>query len=164
MMKSSAAGLKTIALFEAMKGVIVLLAAAGVISLVHEHAQAFAEDIVRQFHLNPASRYPRIFVDVIASLSSVRLWLLAVGASFYSTLRFVEAYGLWNERAWGEWVGVISGAFYLPIEIYELTRGVTPVRLILLLTNLLIVAYLARTLYRNRQELARRAPLSNSYG
>jgi uncharacterized membrane protein (DUF2068 family) len=163
MTKSSAAGLKTIAIFEALKGVIVLLAAAGVISLVHKDAQAFVDEIVRQFHLNPASRYPRIFLDVIASLSNFRLWLLAAGASLYATLRFTEAYGLWHERAWGEWVGVISGSLYLPIEIYELMLGVTPIRLILLATNLLIVAFLGRTLYRNRQELARRAPLSN-YG
>src|SRR5262249_19875869 len=109
------------------------------------------EEIVRQFHLNPASRYPRIFLDAIASLNSTRLWLLAAGASLYATIRFTEAYGLWHERAWAEWLGVVSGSLYLPIEIYELLIGFTTVKFVLLLINVVIVGYLGRTLYRNRQ-------------
>lgn len=150
-MKSATAGLKTIALFEALKGALVLLAAAGLISLIHENAQALAEEAVRQFHFNPASRYPRIFLDAVAALSSTRLWLLAAGASSYASLRFVEAYGLWHERTWAEWFGVVSGSLYLPIEIYELMLGVTPVKIVLFATNVLIVVFLGRTLYRNRQ-------------
>src|SRR5262245_24506344 len=119
-MKPQTAGLKTIAIVEALKGAVVLLAAAGVVSLVHENAQEVFEEIVRQFHLNPASHYPRIFLDAINSLSSTRLWILAAGASLYSMIRFIEAYGLWHERTWAEWLGVVSGGLYLPIEIYEL--------------------------------------------
>jgi len=152
-MKSGTAGLKTIAMVEALKGAVVLLAAAGVISLVHEHAQYVAEEIVRHFHLNPASRYPRIFLDALASLNSTRLWFFAGGASLYSSVRFLEAYGLWHERAWAEWLGVISGALYVPLEIYELFRGVTVIKLVLFLTNLAIVVYLGRTLQRNRQRV-----------
>jgi uncharacterized membrane protein (DUF2068 family) len=150
-MNSSTAGLKSIAIVEALKGVVVLLAAAGAVSLVHENAQVIADEIVRQFHLNPASRYPRIFLDAISSLNSTKMWLLAAGAFFYSSMRFIEAYGLWHERTWAEWFGVISGAIYLPLEIYELFRGVTVVKLLLLGTNLLVVGILARAIQRNRQ-------------
>jgi uncharacterized membrane protein (DUF2068 family) len=152
-MKSVTAGLKTIATVEALKGAVVLLAAAGVISLVHENAQVLAEEIVRHFHLNPASRYPRIFLDALASLNSTRLWFLAAGASLYAAVRFLEAYGLWHERAWAEWLGVISGALYVPLEIYELILGVTLIKLILFITNMVIVVFLGRTLQRNRQRL-----------
>lgn len=152
-MKTETAGLKTIATIEALKGAVVLLAAAGVVSLVHENAQFVVEEIVRHFHLNPASRYPRIFLDALASLSSTRLWILAAGASLYATVRFLEAYGLWHERAWAEWLGVISGALYVPLEIYELFRGVTVIKLVLFITNMVIVLFLGRTLQRNRQRV-----------
>jgi hypothetical protein len=66
-MNTNTAALKTVAVFEALKGSAVLLAAIGVVSLVHEDAQAVIEDIVRNFHLNPASRYPRILLDAINS-------------------------------------------------------------------------------------------------
>jgi uncharacterized membrane protein (DUF2068 family) len=150
-MNSSTTGLKSIAIVEALKGVVVLLAAAGAVSLVHENAQVIADEIVRQFHLNPASRYPRIFLDAISSLNSTKMWLLAAGAFLYSGIRFIEAYGLWHERTWAEWFGVISGALYLPLEIYELFRGVTVIKLLLLGTNLLVVGILARAIQRNRQ-------------
>ena len=150
-MKSSTTGLKTIAIVEALKGVVVLLAAAGVVSLVHENAQVIADEIVRHFHLNPASHYPRILLDAVRSLNSSKLWMLAMGAFLYSGIRFIEAYGLWRERAWAEWFGVISGAIYLPVEIYELFRGFSVIKLALLATNLLVVVILARAIQRNRQ-------------
>ncbi len=148
--KGYTVGLKTVAIFEALKGSIVLLAAAGMISLVHEGAQAVAEEIVLQFHLNPASRYPHIFLDAVASLSSGKLWLLAAGACCYAALRFLEAFGLWRERAWAEWLGAVSGSFYVPIEVYELMHGISVVKISLLIINIGIVAFLGRTIYRNR--------------
>jgi uncharacterized membrane protein (DUF2068 family) len=149
--KEDRTGLKTIAILEALKGSVVVLAAAGLISLVHKDAQAAAEEIVRQFHLNPASRYPHIFVDAIASLSSSKLWLLAAGAFLYAAIRFAEAFGLWHERPWAEWLGAVSGGLYIPVEIYELTRGVSVLKLALLLINVGIVAFLTRTIYRTSE-------------
>ena len=139
-----------IAIFEALKGSIILLAAGGLISLVHNDAQAAAEEIVENFHLNPASRYPHIFLDVVGSLSNAKLWLLAAGALLYAGIRFAEAYGLWHERTWAEWLGAVSGSLYVPIEIYELTRGISVLKASFLLVNLGIVAFLGRAIYRNR--------------
>ena len=150
--RADRAGLETIAIFEALKGSIVLFAAAGLISLVHRDAQEAAEEIVRQFHLNPASRYPHIFLDAAASLSSGKLWLLAAGASVYAAIRFSEAYGLWHERRWAEWLGAVSGSIYVPIEVYELTRGVSAVKVSLLVINVGIVAFLGKTIYRGEAE------------
>ena len=147
--KTDRAGLKTIAIFEALKGSVILLAAAGLISLVHKDAQAAAEEIVRHFHLNPASRYPHIFLDAAASLSSGKLWFLAAGALLYSAIRFAESYGLWHERAWAEWLGAVSGSLYVPIEIYELMRGVSGLKVALLVLNVAIVAFLGRAIYRS---------------
>jgi len=146
--KADRDGLQSIAIFEALKGSIILLAAAGLISLVHKDAQAAAEEIVRQFHLNPASHYPRIFLDAAASLSSAKLWLLAGGAFLYAAIRFAEAYGLWHERAWAEWLGAVSGTLYVPIEVYELTRGISVLKVSLLVVNIGIVAFLGRAIYR----------------
>lgn len=53
-------GLKSIAMFEAAKGALVILAGIGLVALLHRDAQALAEAIVSRFHINPASRYPTI--------------------------------------------------------------------------------------------------------
>ncbi|MCZ7627424.1 MAG: DUF2127 domain-containing protein [Candidatus Methylomirabilis sp.] len=57
----SSGTLRTVALLEAAKGLLVLVAGIGVLSFVHHDAQWVAERLVGHLHLNPASRYPRIF-------------------------------------------------------------------------------------------------------
>jgi uncharacterized membrane protein (DUF2068 family) len=75
-------------------------------------------------------------------LEDVNLVLVALGAGVYVVLRFIEAYGLWVGRAWAEWLALISGAIYLPLEIVELFRRVTPIRLGIFVINVSIVVYM----------------------
>lgn len=143
--------LRAIALLEAAKGALVIVAGFGLLALVHRDLQAIAEEIIRHSHLNPASRIPRIFLEAAAAATDGRLRLLALGALAYSSLRFVEAWGLWRARPWAEWLGIASGALYLPIEIYELFLSVTPVKVGTFLANLIIVSVLARARLRARR-------------
>lgn len=153
-MKSApgAAGVRAVAVFEAAKGLLVLVAGFGLASLVHRDAQHAAETVVRHLHLNPARHYPRVFIQAAGRVSSSRLWMLAGGAFAYSLVRFVEAYGLWRLRPWAEWFAIVSGGLYLPVEAYELARHPTPLKAAILLGNLAVVAYL---LYVRRKAHAR---------
>ena len=63
-------------------------------------------------------------------------------AALYSSLRFVEAYGLWWKRAWAEWIAFASGTIYLPFEINEMFRRLTVFRVGLFVVNLAIVIYM----------------------
>ncbi len=109
---------------------------------MHRDVQAFAERLVAHLHLNPASRYPRIFLHVASQASPGRLRWLALGAFVYSVVRFVEAGGLWRERRWAEWLGAATGAVYLPFEATALIRRPGPEPLIALVLNLGIVVFL----------------------
>jgi len=144
-------GLRAVALFEAAKGMLVLLAGDGVFALFHHDAQHVAAQLVRHFHLNPASYYPRLFIHVAEQATPPHLLLLAVGAALYAAVRFLEAYGLWCERTWAGWFAVINGAIYIPFEIWELTRHVTGLATTALIVNVLIVAYMTTTLRRRPQ-------------
>src|SRR5437016_1234096 len=117
--------MRFVATLEASKGVLVLTAGFGLLTMVHQNAQMIAEEIVRHFHLNPASQYPRIFLDAASGVTKSNLWLLVFGAGAYALARFVEAYGLWHERRWAQWFATASATIYVPIEIYELLRSVT---------------------------------------
>ena len=145
-------GLRVVATVEAAKGLLVLTVGAGLFSLVHRDVQAIAEHIVRAFHLNPASRTPRVFLEFAANLTSSRLQLLALGAAAYASLHLVEAWGLWRGMRWAEWLGVVAGGLYIPFELYELTKSVTWPRLVVLVINLAIVAYLVSVLWRARRK------------
>src|SRR4051794_14108963 len=101
-------GIRAIAGFEAFKGIVVLVAGFGLLSLLHRDLEAIAERLVRLSHLNPARHYPRIFIEAASRTSDARLKTLAALALLYSTIRFIEAYGLWRTRVWAEWFAIIS--------------------------------------------------------
>jgi len=146
-------GLRAVAVYEAAKAALVLLAGFGVLSLMHRDLQAVAEQLVAHLHLNPAKGYPRIFLEAAANVTNARLWLLAGFALVYAIVRGVEAYGLWWGKRWAEWVAVVSGALYIPAELYELARGVTWIKLLLLCVNVCIVAYMIYVLQRVKRKL-----------
>lgn len=143
-------GVRAIALFEAAKGLLVLGAGFGLLSLVHSNLQAAGEMLVGHFHLNPASRYPHIFMQLLGNISSRELWGIAGYAFAYATLRLVEAYGLWGCRKWAEWLAVGSGGLYVPVEVYELFHGASWIKAGTLSLNLAIVGYMAYALNQNQ--------------
>lgn len=144
-------GLRIVALFEAMKGTVVLLAGFGVLLSVDHGAEPIGDALVRHLHLNPAKAVPRIFLELMNNVSDRQLQALAAGALAYAVLRLAEAVGLWRARAWAEWLSAVSGAIYVPFELYELARGVTPLRVVMLLANLAVVVYMLRALWLARR-------------
>jgi uncharacterized membrane protein (DUF2068 family) len=145
------AQLRLVALFEFAKGALALAAAAGLLAFVHRDIRRVIGELLPHLHLDPARRIPGVFLLLADRLESMDLWLLAIGAALYAAVRFAEAYGLWLDREWAEWLGAVSGAIYVPLELYSLTKGVTPLKLATLGINLLVVAVLSDALWRRRR-------------
>lgn len=141
-------GLRAVAMLEAAKGAAVLLAGLGLFSLIHHNVQELAEAIVRHAHLNPASHRPRIFLELAAKINDARLWQLAMGAIAYASVRFIEAYGLWRERRWGEWFAAASGSIYLPFELKEMLTRPSWLTASMLAINLAVVLFMLYSLHR----------------
>lgn len=150
--------LRAVATVEFVKGLIVLLAGFGVLSLVHRDAWDVAESFLEWLNISPDTRYAQVFLDLADQVTDTKLWIVAFAAVAYSTLRFVEAFGLWKERAWAEWLALVSGGVYLPFEIYELARRPDWIRLVIFAVNLAVVSYMV---YLRVQARAR---MENSYG
>ncbi len=132
-----------------------LIAAVGLLRVMNRDVESVAVQVIEALHLNPARKIPNIFIHAASKFNNVHLWQVAILAFSYAVLRLVEAYGLWRERAWAEWLALISGGIYLPMEIYELGKGVTWVRALTLLTNVGILIYMGWTLKkRQKQRLA----------
>ena len=74
---------------------------------------------------------------------SIRYLYLA-GAAFaaYAALEGVEAIGLWLGRRWAEYLTFVSTVVLVPLEIRELTKSVTALKVLTLVINLAIVVYL----------------------
>ena len=150
--------LRAVASVEFIKGLVVLLAGFGVLSLVHKDAWDEAERFLEWLHISPETHYAQVFLNLADQVTDAKLWVVAIAALAYSTLRFFEAYGLWRERAWAEWLALISGAIYLPFEIFELARRPDWVPLVIFLVNLAVVLYMAFLRWQARLRM------ENSYG
>ncbi|MFI5335479.1 MAG: DUF2127 domain-containing protein [Opitutales bacterium] len=144
-------GLRAVASFEAFKGAIVLIAGFGLLTFIGRDAQRLAEEFVHRTHLNPAHRYPQIFLRAMAHVTDAHLWLLAGLAALYALIRFIEAYGLWRARRWAEWFAALSGSVYVPIEIYEVILRASWVRVTVLTVNVAIVGYMVWLLTESRR-------------
>lgn len=119
-----------------------LAAAFGLLTLLHKDAYEVADHLVRTLHLRPEGHVSEAILKAADKITDAKLWAIAAGALAYSTVRFVEAYGLWNARVWAEWFALLSGALYLPWEIFELISKPTRFRWIVLASNLIIVLYM----------------------
>jgi uncharacterized membrane protein (DUF2068 family) len=82
----------------------------------------------------------------------------------YAILRFAEGYGLWRQRAWGEWLAIVSGCVYLPFEIYKVIRRSNQLHWAVLGINILVVLYIAWVRWDEIAAARLRAPEISSEG
>jgi uncharacterized membrane protein (DUF2068 family) len=143
--------LRAVASFEFIKGVFVLLIGVSAILLVHKDAWVIAESLLALLRINTDRHSAQLFLDFADNLTDTRLWMAAQLAFVYSALRFAEAYGLWKQRTWAEWLSFVSGTLFLPLEIRGLLHGITFFRSAVLVTNLAIVLYMFFLLREGRK-------------
>ena len=146
-----AGALRSVAVFEAAKGALVLVVGFGLLAFTSGHVQHFAERLVHHLHLNPSAHHPLIFTRLSEALTDGRVALLAAGAALYASLRLVEAYGLWHGRSWAEWLAAVSGAIYIPFEILNLYRHHGWVSATALVANTLVVVLMVAAVVQRRR-------------
>jgi uncharacterized membrane protein (DUF2068 family) len=74
-----------------------------------------------------------------------------VATFLYAGLRVTEGVGLVLEKVWAEYLTVGVTVSFLPWEIYEIIRRPDWLRVGLLMTNLIVLAYLVWWLQRNQR-------------
>lgn len=142
---SHRAGLRTVASVEALKGVLALTVAYILTRAIrHDYDfEVLAQRIFGALHIGLHHGWSQ---HVLHSADRISDWHPAaiMGlAGAYATLRFIEAYGLWRQRVWAEWLAIISGAVYIPLELERLIRRPTAFHWGILLINLAVVFYIA---------------------
>jgi uncharacterized membrane protein (DUF2068 family) len=70
------------------------------------------------------------------------LTLLTFMLAAYAGLELVEGVGLWSLKRWGEYFAVVATSIFLPLEVHELAKGITPTRALTFGINVAAVVYL----------------------
>jgi uncharacterized membrane protein (DUF2068 family) len=141
-----ALGLRAIAIFEVIKGALALVGFYLVASGKYTVPGLF-ERMVHHLHLDPKGSIAGFLLNVVAQINP---WMLAAVAVAYMILRFAEAYGLWHERHWAEWLAAVSASIYIPVEVNELIKHPSWREVATLTTNIVIVIFLVWVLWKTR--------------
>lgn len=144
--------LHAIAFFEGAKGVAAIAASVGLLSLAHHDVRAIAYALIGHFHLDPDAHYPRMLLDDATLLANENLRQTVLLAWLYASIRLLEGYGLWKDRAWAEWLASLSGAVYLPLELRHLVKHTTAINGVVLIGNALVVAFMVVMLWRRKNQ------------
>ncbi|MDX6204765.1 MAG: hypothetical protein QOE76_3885 [Frankiales bacterium] len=76
------------------------------------------------------------------TLDSATLTWIGVGLIGYGVVELAEAIGLWLLRRWAEYLAVVATSAGLPLEIYEMAKGVTATKFVVFLVNVGFVLYI----------------------
>ena len=135
-------GLMLIAAFKLLKGLALLAVGIAVHMLANKNLVAEAQHWVDLFRVDPHNHYLHLLLEKLTNVDAHKLHALSVGTFVYSALFLTEGIGLFLRKRWAELLTVISTAGLIPLELYELIHRPTPIRAILLLVNVAVVAYL----------------------
>ncbi|MCU1293829.1 MAG: rane protein-like protein [Bryobacterales bacterium] len=149
--RTSKAGLRAIATLEAAKGIGVILLLL-ILFGIHRHAEDLVEALLYHVHIDPDRRAAQAILHAADRLTDMRMWTIAAAALSYSTVRFVEAWGLWHRRVWAEWFALLSGALYLPWEVLKVAERASWMHIFILSINVIIVLYMLYIRIRSMQD------------
>ncbi len=108
-------------------------------------------DTLSWLRLNPEGKFWANLITQVDGLTQAKIVHFAVATLIYSLFAAVEGVGLIFRLSWAGWLSIGESAFFIPIEIYELSRKFSWFVFVILILNTFMVSYL----YANRERLFR---------
>jgi uncharacterized membrane protein (DUF2068 family) len=132
------------------KGALLLTAAIVAYTLSDNDLPAEFKSLLHNLGQDPQRKFFISLAKRIATVTEANVLWVAAATLGYSLFSLVEGIGLIFRIGWAGWLAVLEGAFFIPIEVYELLeKGFSWSVLIIMIINVFIVAYLIR----NRERL-----------
>jgi uncharacterized membrane protein (DUF2068 family) len=143
-------GLLLVAAFKLIKGLALLALGIGALRLLHKDVAVEVAQWIDILRVDPHNHYIQEALAKLGMVDDRKLRALSVGTFFYSALYLTEGIGLSLRKRWAEYVTIISTASLLPVEIYEIVKGVSAPKIVVLLVNIAVLVYLVIEVGRTR--------------
>src|SRR5579863_8379540 len=153
MKKSSDMLLRLIAVFKFFKCAMLIALGVGAFRLLHRDVREILEHITEALRIDPGNRFVDAVLMKAELLRPEQIKRLGLGSFLYAALFLAEGTGLWLRKPWGEWLTIIITGSLVPVEVYEIYRHPSALKVAVLVINIGIVCYL---IYRIRNEGAKR--------
>ena len=134
--------LLAIAIFKLFKGVLLLLVGIGALRLLHRDVGEVVSHWVDVLGVDPDNRFIHRLLSRAFSISPKQLKEASAGSFIYAGLLLTEGTGLLWRKRWAEYFTIITTAGLIPLEVYEIHRHLTAIKIVVLLINVAIVVYL----------------------
>jgi len=134
--------IRLIALFKLLKAVLLIAVGLGVLHLLHKDIASDLAHWVRILGLDPGEPYVDRMLQKVIALTPDKIRGLGVGSFIYAGLFLTEGTGLWMLKRWAEWFSIIITTSLIPIEIYEIYRHPTLLKVLVLIINVAVVGFL----------------------
>jgi uncharacterized membrane protein (DUF2068 family) len=134
--------LRLIAVFKFLKAGLLIALGVGLFKVIHKDVGGVLEHWCEALRLDPGSHFVNLAVEKAAHVSPEQVRKLGLGSFLYAGLFLTEGTGLWLRKRWGEWLTVIITSSLVPLEVYEICRHSSYLKLAVLVLNVAIVVYL----------------------
>jgi uncharacterized membrane protein (DUF2068 family) len=141
--------LRVIAIYKAFKTCALLLVAAFTFHLLKPDFLGRVTDRLGHLPLAAGHHIAVHAAALISGLSPRSIYLIGGAALVYALVFAIEGIGLWLRKRWGEYFTIIATSSLIPLELWEVVRHFTLLKLAALLANVAIVAYLVVILRRD---------------
>jgi uncharacterized membrane protein (DUF2068 family) len=155
-------GLMVIAVYKFLKVIGLLLLGFGALRFVNGDRASQIAHLVDTLRIDPHNHYVNHLLEKLANVDAKKLHQFSVGTFFYAALFLCEGIGLAMRQRWAEYLTIVSTASLIPIEILEIYRGFSILKILLLLGNILIVWYLVHELRKGKKRASMRAMARDS--
>jgi uncharacterized membrane protein (DUF2068 family) len=142
---------RTHRLFRLAKGIALLAVGIGALRFLHHDLAKSLEHWVNAFQIDPENHYVHRVLARALNVTPKQPKEISVGTFIYAGLFLTEGVGLLMRRRWAEYFTTISTGLFIPLEVYELFRHVTALKIVLLVVNIAIVVYLIARLRSERR-------------
>jgi uncharacterized membrane protein (DUF2068 family) len=139
-----------IGVFKLVKGFALLAVAVGALRFLHRDVAHALEHWINLLRIDPENHYVHRVLARALNVNPRQLKALSAGTFFYAAVFLTEGTGLLLRKRWAEYFTIISTAALIPLEVYELAKHVTPIKIFVLVLNIAIVVYLVLRLRRGR--------------
>jgi len=81
-------------------------------------------------------------LHTLFAFSVGNLYLIGVAIAAYAVMEGVEAIGLWLGQRWAEYLTFVATIVFIPLEVDELTKSISWLKIVTLVINVAIAVYL----------------------
>jgi uncharacterized membrane protein (DUF2068 family) len=141
-------GLVAIVLYKSFAALLLMVTSIALLLTLknYQTLEGFSDDYV----LESKSIIIDWVLQKVINLNPRTLAFSGIGAGIYAIVTGIEAIGLWYEKRWAHILVLVLVGISIPPEIYELVRGISPIKALVFLLNLAVFVYLFRNFPKHK--------------